>query len=73
MAKYSIYDAKNNLSKLLQKAAAGEEVIIVNRDEPVAEIVPIRPKKRKLGGLRSKIKFNAGWDAPLDDFEDYTR
>jgi prevent-host-death family protein len=72
MAKYTIYDAKNNFSKLLQKAAAGEEVVIMNRDEPVAQIVPIRNKKKKWGSLRDKIKLHPGWDAPIEDFKDYS-
>lgn len=73
MAKYSIYEAKNNFSKLLQKAAAGEEIIIVNRDEPVAQIIPLRLKKRKWGSFRGKIRWNSNWETPIKDFEKYMK
>ena len=73
MAKYTIYQAKNNFSKLLQKATSGEEIIIVNRDRPVAQIVPIRAKKKKWGSLRGKIILKDGWDSPIKDFEAYLK
>lgn len=73
MAKYTVYEAKNKFSKLLQKAAAGEEIIIVNREKPVAQIVPIRIQKRRWGSLRGKIKLNPGWDSPIEDFGEYIK
>lgn len=73
MSKYTIYDAKNNFSRLLQRAAAGEEVIIVNRNEPVAQIVPIRNQKKKWGSLKGKITLKEGWDEPLEDFKEYKK
>lgn len=71
MAKYTVHEAKSQLSKLLQKAGSGEEVIILNRDVPVARLVPIRPKKRVLGSLRGKVKFSENWDGPIEDFRDF--
>jgi prevent-host-death family protein len=40
--KVNILDAKNQLSRLVKAAQAGEEVIIANRGEPVARLIAIR-------------------------------
>lgn len=70
---YNMYEAKTKLSEAVEKARAGEEVILMNRGEPVARIVPIIPEKhvRKLGFLKGKIKLKSGWDQPIDEFEEY--
>ncbi len=39
MARYSVATTKDNLSSLIDKALAGEEVIITNRGQPKARIV----------------------------------
>jgi prevent-host-death family protein len=38
----NILEARNQLSQLIKRAQAGEEVIIANRGEPVARLEPIR-------------------------------
>ena len=38
----NIFEAKNQLSRLIKRAQAGEEVVIANRGEPVARLVPAR-------------------------------
>jgi prevent-host-death family protein len=38
----NIFEAKNRLSQLIKSAQAGEEVVIANRGEPVARLVPAR-------------------------------
>lgn len=38
----NILDAKNRLSQLIKAAQAGEDVVIANRGEPVARLVPVR-------------------------------
>lgn len=40
MSSYSVADAKNTLPKLIDKALAGEEVIITRRGKPVVELRP---------------------------------
>ena len=37
----NILEAKNRLSQLIKAARAGEEVVIANRGEPVARLVPV--------------------------------
>jgi antitoxin (DNA-binding transcriptional repressor) of toxin-antitoxin stability system len=49
MTEYSVADAKNHLPKLIDKALAGEEVIITRRGKPMVELkrVPVRPSTPK--------------------------
>ncbi|MDY0743556.1 type II toxin-antitoxin system prevent-host-death family antitoxin [Paucibacter sp. R3-3] len=39
----NVLEAKNSLSQLIRSAQAGEEVVIANRGQPVAKLVPIHP------------------------------
>jgi prevent-host-death family protein len=61
MAPFNIYEAKTQLSKLIRRVRAGQEVIIADAGTPVAKLVPIEQPKtaRVLGGDRGKI-----WVAP---------
>jgi prevent-host-death family protein len=52
----SIHAAKTNLSKLVARAEAGEEIIIARGRTPVAKLTAVAPKgKRVFGALRGKI------------------
>jgi antitoxin (DNA-binding transcriptional repressor) of toxin-antitoxin stability system len=51
----TIHAAKTQLSKLIQAALAGEEVIIANGDTPVVKLVPLSRGSYKLGGLEGKV------------------
>ena len=66
---YTVHQAKTNLSKLLRKAARGEEVVIARGKTPVAKLVALstRKKKRVPGRLKGKI-----WYTP-DVFEPLTK
>jgi len=57
MAAFTIHHAKTNLSKLIARAEAGEEVVIMRRKDPVARLEPIakRKGKRVPGLLKGKI------------------
>jgi prevent-host-death family protein len=57
MAAFTIRHAKTNLSKLIARAEAGEEVIIKRGNEPVVRLAPIagRKRKRSFGMLKGKI------------------
>jgi prevent-host-death family protein len=65
----SVYDAKTNLSRLLDRAANGEEVVITRNGRPVAKLVPATPvrKPRKLGSLKGRVRVPRDFDAPLPD------
>jgi prevent-host-death family protein len=63
----NVYAAKTNLSRLLDRAAEGEEIIITRNGRPVAKLVAATPsrKPRKLGTLKGRIRIGKGFDAPL--------
>ncbi|MEW6687705.1 MAG: type II toxin-antitoxin system prevent-host-death family antitoxin [Pseudomonadota bacterium] len=69
MEKVQLHEAKARLSELVDRAQAGEEVVISRHGKAVAKLVGYRPKRaRRLGGvLRGKIKFRKGWDKPLPE------
>jgi prevent-host-death family protein len=51
MLEVSIYEAKTKLSSLLQAVERGEDVVITNRNRPVARLVPIeKPCRRPIFG-----------------------
>lgn len=50
----TIHAAKTNLSKLIELARNGEEVVIAKGNKPVARIVPIAQSRFKLGLLKDK-------------------
>jgi prevent-host-death family protein len=64
---YTVHQAKTNLSKLLRKAALGEEVIIARGKTPVAKLVPVanQEKKRVPGRWKGKITYTPDAFAPL--------
>ena len=69
----NMHEAKTNLSQLVKRAAAGEEIIVAKAGEPVAKIVAYTPSKepRKPGALKGQIKILPGFDEIPDEFEDY--
>ena len=63
----NIHNAKTHLSKLVDRAAAGSEIVIAKAGKPVARLVPlaVANRPRKLGALKGKIKVPDDFDAPL--------
>jgi prevent-host-death family protein len=65
----SLYDAKTNLSDLVERAAAGAEFVIAKSGKPKALLVPlvdVRPL-RKAGQGRGQWRVGKSFDAPLPD------
>ena len=70
MSTVNIHAAKTHLSRLVEEAAAGEEIIIAKAGRPLAKLVPLVPvegKKRRLGLLAGRVTIPADFDAPLPD------
>lgn len=67
----TIRAAKANLSRLIAKARAGEEIVIVHGREPVARLVPIAPvkKRRRFGALRGRARVDDAFFEPLPEDE----
>ena len=58
--KVNIFEAKNRLSLLIKAAQAGEDVVIANRGEPVARLVPARvtaAARAELGSARAILDW----------------
>lgn len=65
MAQVNIHEAKTHFSQLIERARAGEEIVVAKAGTPVAKLVPYdeeRPRKRKLGGWEGKVKFAPDFD-----------
>ena len=69
MTKVNVHEAKTQLSRLLERAHGGEEIVIARSGKPVARLVPYRqdPPKRVFGRLRGQIMIHGDLDA--DDEE----
>jgi prevent-host-death family protein len=64
---YNVHEAKTNLSKLLERTADGEEIIIARAGVPVARLVPIIAPvtERPLGSEQGAVLIADDFDAPL--------
>lgn len=67
MDQVNIHQAKTQLSRLLARVAAGEEIIIAKSGKPLAKLVPFHAVVRQPGRLKGKIKISRDFDAPLPD------
>jgi len=67
MTTINIYEAKTQLSKLVEKAASGQDVIIARGGKPVARLTRLEAPQRKIrfGLLKGKVKVAKDFDAPL--------
>jgi prevent-host-death family protein len=63
----NLYEAKTGLSRLVDRAAAGEEIIIAKAGKPMAKLVPAtKPaRRRKPGGWKGRVRIGKDFDAPL--------
>lgn len=65
----NIHQAKTHLSRLVEEAAEGEEIVIAKAGKPRARLVAVGPAgKRRVAGLyKGKIRIREDFDAPLPD------
>ncbi|MGO9545443.1 MAG: type II toxin-antitoxin system Phd/YefM family antitoxin [Rhodomicrobium sp.] len=74
MPTYTVHEAKTNLSKLIERAERGEEVIIARKDKPVVRLLPLgdagKPKRQPgmLKGVLPEIPDSAFFD-PMPEEE----
>jgi len=63
----NIHEAKMHLSRLLERVAMGEEVIIAKAGTPVAKLVPVsrQLKKRILGSAKGEFVVPDDFNDPL--------
>lgn len=73
----NVHQAKTHLSRLLNRVARGEEIVIARAGEPVARLLPYEasPSTRTLGADRGRFVVPEDFNAPLPDrvIEDFER
>lgn len=66
----NVHRAKTELSRLLARAEAGDEIVIARRGKPIARLVPLKPRgRRQPGTLRGKITVPDSFFDPLPEEE----
>lgn len=68
----NIHEAKTHFSRLLERVALGEEVIIAKAGTPVAKLVPLKktPKKRVFGSAKGDFTVPDDFNEPDPEIED---
>ncbi len=69
MKTVTVHAAKTHLSRLIEKAEAGEEVVIARGKIPVVRLVPLRAGKpdRRFGAYRGRARVTAAFFKPLTE------
>lgn len=67
MPTVNLHAAKTHLSRLVDRAAAGEDVIIAKAGRPMVRLVPVELEGRRsgFGTLKGRLKITDDFDAPL--------
>jgi prevent-host-death family protein len=65
----NVHEAKTNLSRLLSRVEAGEEIVIARSGRPVARLIPFdtTDRKRVFGADRGRLWIAPDFDAPLPE------
>ncbi len=67
MGTFNVHEAKTHFSRLLERVAQGEEVIIAKSGRPVAKLVRVAAEPRRPGRLKGRIRISPDFDDPLPD------
>lgn len=69
MKTVNLHAAKTHLSRLVDEAAAGQEVVIAKAGKPMVRLVPVVATRRRTGygDLKGRIRIADDFDAPLSD------
>ena len=73
MTQVTIHEAKTHLSRLIQRALEGEEIVIARGRQPLVKMVVLHEptSQRRLGGARGIISKLPPFRPALEDFRDY--
>ena len=72
MEAVTIHQAKTHLSRLIERAERGEEIVIARAGKPVVRLVALEPGRReprRLGGMEGLIRLADDFDAPVPGLE----
>lgn len=63
----NLHAAKTHLSRLVQDAAEGQEIIIAKAGVPIVRLVPVDAgtAQRRPGGLKGRLRIGRDFDAPF--------
>lgn len=64
---FSVHTAKSQLSKLIEAALQGEEVIIAKGNKPVVRLTPVAQGAFQMGVMADKLKASPDFLEPLED------
>ncbi len=69
MAKVSVYHARAEFSRLIERAIAGEDIVITRRGKPAVRLVPVEEQRvrRKPGALKGLFEVTDEFFEPLPD------
>ena len=70
MSAINLHNAKTHLSRRVEAAASGQEVVIAKHGRPVAKLVPLAaqaPTLPRIGAMKDKLVVPDDFDAPLPD------
>jgi prevent-host-death family protein len=65
MKTVTIHKAKTNLSRLIQEARNGEEIVIARRSEAMVRLTPVSNVRGKRKRLKGKVKIGPEFFEPL--------
>jgi prevent-host-death family protein len=67
----NVHAAKTHLSRLIEQACAGQDIVIARNNEPAVRLVPVgdEPPRRQRGRLKGEIRIPDSYFDPLPDDE----
>jgi antitoxin (DNA-binding transcriptional repressor) of toxin-antitoxin stability system len=73
MSSVTLAEAQARLPQLLEQLQPGEEITIIDRGQPIAQVKKVGPTSWpcKAGSARGKIRMAPDFDAPLEEFKEY--
>lgn len=70
MAEFGMHEAKTHLSQLVERALAGEEIVVTRRGKPAVRLTPVEPtdgREALFDCMAGEIEFLDGYDELPDD------
>lgn len=69
MTTVNLHAAKTHLSRLVDQAVKGHEIVIAKAGKPLVRLVPVATRRRRAGygADKGRIRISDNFDAPLPD------
>ena len=65
----NIHEAKTHLSRLIEQAVVGEDIVIAKAGRPLVRLVRLEAAKPVLGSAKGQFRLKKGWDDPFTSEE----